>query len=65
MKKLDEMVQSSKGRNCSRCAARTPFNASLDEVMRLRREGDIDGAVNEMLGKMRGLQLAYMDAMTP
>ncbi|MYM68305.1 methyl-accepting chemotaxis protein [Pseudoduganella sp. FT55W] len=65
MKKLDEMVQSSKGRELFDAvqAARTPFNASLDEVMRLRREGDIDGAIDEMLGKMRGLQLAYMGAI--
>jgi methyl-accepting chemotaxis protein len=65
MKKLDEMVQSGKGQELFNAvqAARTPFNASLDEVMRLRREGDIDGAVNEMLGKMRALQLAYMDAI--
>jgi methyl-accepting chemotaxis protein len=65
MKKLDEMVQSGKGQELFNAvqAARTPFNASLDEVMRLRREGDIDGAVTEMLGKMRALQLAYMDAI--
>ncbi|WP_343732968.1 methyl-accepting chemotaxis protein [Duganella sp.] len=65
MKKLGEMVKSGKGVELFQAvqAARTPFNESLDEVMRLRREGDIDGAVSEMLGKMRGLQLAYMDAI--
>jgi methyl-accepting chemotaxis protein len=65
MKKLDEMVQSGEGQALfdKVQAARKPFNDSLDEVMRLRREGDIDGAVNEMLGKMRGLQLAYMDTI--
>ncbi|NVM78853.1 methyl-accepting chemotaxis protein [Duganella sp. SG902] len=65
MKKLGEMVKSGKGVELFQAvqAARTPFNESLDEVMRLRRAGDIDGAVNEMLGKMRGLQLAYMAAI--
>ncbi|MYM26174.1 methyl-accepting chemotaxis protein [Duganella sp. FT135W] len=65
MKKLDEMVRSTQGRALFDAvqAARKPFNESLDEVLRLRREGDIDGAVAEMLGKMRGLQLAYMDAI--
>ncbi|HEX5341188.1 MAG TPA: methyl-accepting chemotaxis protein [Duganella sp.] len=65
MKKLDDMVQSGPGQDLfdKVQAARKPFNESLDEVMRLRREGDIDGAVAEMLGKMRGLQLAYMDAI--
>jgi methyl-accepting chemotaxis protein len=65
MKKLDEMVQSGKGQELFNAvqAARKPFNESLDEVMRLRREGNIDGAIDEMLGKMRGLQLAYMDSI--
>ncbi len=65
MRKLGEMVKSGKGVELFQAvqAARTPFNASLDEVMRLRREGDIDGAVSEMLGKMRGLQLDYMAAI--
>jgi methyl-accepting chemotaxis protein len=65
MKKLDEMVQSGAGQDLfdKMQAARKPFNDSLDDVMRLRREGDIDGAVAEMLGKMRGLQLAYMEAI--
>jgi methyl-accepting chemotaxis protein len=65
MKKLSEMVKSGKGQElfAKVQTTRTPFNASLDEVMRLRRAGDVDGAVNEMLGKMRGLQLAYMDAV--
>jgi len=65
MKKLDEMVQSGEGQALfdKVQAARKPFNDSLDEVMRLRREGDIDGAVAEMLGKMRALQMAYMDTI--
>ncbi|MBV7539001.1 MCP four helix bundle domain-containing protein [Duganella sp. sic0402] len=65
MKKLDQMVKSGKGRDLFEAMATTrkPYEASLDEVMRLRRANDVDGAVGEMLGKMRGLQLANMDAI--
>jgi methyl-accepting chemotaxis protein len=65
MAKLDSMVKSGEGRELFEKldVARKPYDVSLDEVMRLRREGDVDGGVNEMLGKMRGLQLAYMDAI--
>jgi methyl-accepting chemotaxis protein len=65
MTKLGEMVKSAKGQEFFQAmqAARTPFNESLDEVMRLRREDNVDAAVDEMLGKMRGLQLAYMGAI--
>jgi methyl-accepting chemotaxis protein len=65
MTKLGEMVKSAKGQEFFQAmqAARMPFNESLDEVMRLRREDNVDAAVDEMLGKMRGLQLAYMGAI--
>jgi methyl-accepting chemotaxis protein len=65
MVKLDGMVKSGKGRDLFMAvqAANAPFNASLDDVLRLRREGNVDGAVDEMLGKMRALQLTYMDAI--
>ena len=65
MVKLDGMVKSGKGRDLFMAvqAANAPFNASLDDVLRLRREGNMDGAVDEMLGKMRALQLTYMDAI--
>nr|WP_315259099.1 methyl-accepting chemotaxis protein [uncultured Duganella sp.] len=65
MSKLGDMVKSGKGRELFEAldVARKPYETSLDEVMRLRREGNVDGAVDEMLGKMRGLQLAYMDAI--
>ncbi|WP_373991246.1 methyl-accepting chemotaxis protein [Duganella sp. BuS-21] len=65
MSKLGEMVKSAKGQEFFQAmqAARVPFNESLDEVMRLRREDNVDAAVDEMLGKMRGLQLAYMGAI--
>ncbi|MHA4870432.1 methyl-accepting chemotaxis protein [Duganella sp. PWIR1] len=65
MTKLSETVKSAKGQEFFQAmqAARTPYNESLDEVMRLRREDNVDAAVDEMLGKMRGLQLAYMGAI--
>jgi methyl-accepting chemotaxis protein len=65
MKKLDGMIKSGVGRELFQAVESTskPYDASLEEVMRLRRAGDRDGAVNEMLGKMRGLQLTYMDAI--
>jgi methyl-accepting chemotaxis protein len=63
--KLDGMVKSGKGRELLDAVqtARKPFNESLDDVLRLRREGNIDGAVDEMLGKLRARQLSYMDAI--
>ncbi|MRW94310.1 methyl-accepting chemotaxis protein [Duganella sp. FT80W] len=65
MRKLSDMIKTSESRDFFNAvqAARKPFNESLDEVLRLRREGDINGAVDQMLGKMRALQLAYMDAI--
>jgi len=65
LKKLDGMVKSGKGRELFEAlvAARKPYGDSLDEVLRLRREGNIDAAVDEMLGKLRALQMTYMDAV--
>jgi methyl-accepting chemotaxis protein len=61
-KKLDDMVQSAKGQALFDAvdAAFPPYSQSLDEVMRLRREGNNDAAVDIMLTTTRDLQLAYM-----
>jgi methyl-accepting chemotaxis protein len=65
MQKLGDTIKTSESRAFFNAvqAAHKPFNASLDEVLRLRSEGDINGAVDQMLGQMRALQLAYMDAI--
>ncbi|TFW26520.1 MCP four helix bundle domain-containing protein, partial [Duganella callida] len=62
---LDQTVKSSKGRELFKVVldARKPYDESLDKVLSLRREGNIDGAVEEMLTVMRGRQMSYMDAI--
>ncbi|KQQ44470.1 chemotaxis protein [Duganella sp. Leaf126] len=61
-KKLDEMVSSAKGQALfdAVSAAYTPYARSIDEVIRLRRNGNTDAAVDFMLTNTRDLQLAYM-----
>jgi len=63
--KLAGQVKSATGRQmfATLQAARTPYEAALDEVMRKRRAGDLDGAVDYMLGPMRELQTAYMNSL--
>jgi methyl-accepting chemotaxis protein len=65
MRKMGEMVQSSKGRELFAAmeAARVPYNQTLNEVMQLRRADNIDAATELMLTKMRAMQLAYMDSI--
>jgi methyl-accepting chemotaxis protein len=61
-KKLDDMVQSAQGQALFDAvdAAFPPYSKSLDDVMRLRRDGKHDEAVDLMLTTTRDLQLAYM-----
>ena len=61
-KKLDDMVRSAQGRNLFNAldTAYPPYAKSLDEVMRLRREGKTDEAAEFLLTNTRELQLVYM-----
>ncbi|USX25394.1 methyl-accepting chemotaxis protein [Oxalobacteraceae bacterium OTU3CINTB1] len=66
--KLDVMVKSGTGQGLFDAlkAAYPPYAASIGEVMRLRRDGGIDQAVEFMLTNTRELQMTYMkrlDAM--
>nr|WP_315401422.1 methyl-accepting chemotaxis protein [uncultured Duganella sp.] len=66
--KLDVMVKSGAGQGLFDAlqAAYPPYAASIAEVMRLRRAGDVDQAVAFMLTNTRELQMTYMkhlDAM--
>ncbi|OEZ57559.1 methyl-accepting chemotaxis protein II [Duganella sp. HH105] len=65
MQKLDGMVRSEAGRALytRMKETRTPYEAAVDEVMRKRSAGDIEGAVDYMLGTTRDLQLAYMNSV--
>jgi methyl-accepting chemotaxis protein len=67
-RKLDEMVKSGAGQNLFDAlqAAYPPYAASINEVIRLRRDGGVKPAVDYMLTNTRELQMAYMarlDAM--
>ncbi|MET0319299.1 MAG: methyl-accepting chemotaxis protein, partial [Duganella sp.] len=61
-KKLDDMVQSAQGQALFDAleAAYPPYAKSIDEVIRLRRDGKTDEAVEYMLTVTRDLQLVYM-----
>lgn len=61
-KKLDDMVQSDKGQALfdAVAAAFPAYSTSLDQVIRLRREGKIDEAIEFMLTDTREKQLSYM-----
>ena len=61
-KKLDAMVESSAGQALFDAvdAAYPPYTKSIDEVIRLRRDGQTDAAVDFMLTNTRDLQLVYM-----
>ena len=61
-KKLDAMVESSAGQALFDAvdAAYPPYTKSIDEVIRLRRDGQTDAAVDFMLTNTRDLQLLYM-----
>jgi len=65
MAKLDSLVKSDKGRALFNAmqAARKPYEATLAQVLRLRLDNNIDGAVELMLGTMREQQTAYMAAI--
>jgi methyl-accepting chemotaxis protein len=65
MQKLDASVKSGKGRGLFDAlqASRAPYDQALDEVIRLRREGDIEGAVEHMLTVMRERQSTNMNAI--
>jgi methyl-accepting chemotaxis protein len=60
--KLDEMVQSGVGQGLFDAlkAAYPPYAASIGEVIRLRRDGSVDQAVDFMLTNTRDLQMTYM-----
>ena len=66
--KLDEMVKSGVGQNLfdTLQASYPPYAASINEVLRLRRDDGVEPAVAYMLSTTRDLQMAYMtnlDAM--
>ena len=65
MKKLDALVKSGDGRTllAALFASRAPYDQALDEVIRLRKVEDIDGAVEHMLTVMRERQMTNMNAI--
>jgi len=65
MKKLDETIKSVKGKELFGAlqASRGPYDLALDEVIRLRKEHDVDGAVDHMLTVMRERQMTNMNAI--
>jgi len=65
MKKLDALVKSGNGRTLltALIASRAPYDQALDEVIRLRKADDIDGAVEHMLTVMRERQMTNMNAI--
>ncbi|NGZ88263.1 methyl-accepting chemotaxis protein [Duganella aceris] len=65
MKKLDATIRSEKGKElfATLQASRAPYEQALEEVIRLRKENDIDGAVDYMLTVMRERQLTNMNAI--
>jgi methyl-accepting chemotaxis protein len=65
MKKLDAQVKSGKGRELFEAlqASRAPYDQALDEVIRLRLEGNFDSAVDHMLTTMRERQMINMNAL--
>ena len=65
MKKLDATIKSVKGRELFGAlqASRGPYDLALDEVIRLRKEHDVDGAVDHMLTVMRERQMTNMNAI--
>jgi methyl-accepting chemotaxis protein len=65
MKKLEAVVKSGKGRELFEAlqASRAPYDQALDEVIRLRKEGNFDSAVEHMLTVMRERQMTNMNAL--
>jgi methyl-accepting chemotaxis protein len=65
MHKLDTLVVSDNGRKLLAAVrvADQPYETALDEVMRLRGGGDVDGAIEHMMNAMRTPQLHYMDTI--
>jgi methyl-accepting chemotaxis protein len=65
MKKLDAVIKSGKGRELFTALQTSagPYQGALDEVIRLRKEDDIDGAVEHMLTVMRERQMNNMAAI--